>query len=349
MKTKFDFILVGQGLAGTMLSHFLIKNGKSVFIIDNYNSSSSSNIAAGIIHPITGRRLVKSWLLDTAYIIAKSTYQEIEEKFRQQFFQDTSILEIYTSIKNRNDWIALTADVEMDYLIDHELKANALKSVEMPYGGMVLKPTGFLHIKKLLSAYRSYFEIQQCISNDNFSFDNLILNENELEYNGIIADKIIFCEGFHAYQNPYFITLPYQFAKGEILILECPGLSEEFIINKSIYIQPLANQKFRVGATYDWEKLDFEPTNGAREKLTEQFKSVVSLPFEIVEHYAAVRPTVKGRRPLMGMHPLLKQIGIFNGLGTKGVLLAPYLANHFTEHLLLNTALRNEVSIESRF
>ncbi len=347
MKTNFDFIIVGQGLAGTLLSHFLIKNGKSVFIIDQYNNSSSSNIAAGTIHPITGRRLVKSWLFDDAYLIAKNTYTEIEKKFNQQFFQHTSIFEIYTSIKNRNDWIALTADAELGFLIDHELKANALNGVDMPYGGMVLKPTGFLQIKKMLSEYRSLFSKTKGILNENFNFDNLVLNAFGVEYNGIFAEKIIFCEGFHAYQNPYFKTLPYQFAKGEILILECPGLIEEFIINKSIYIQPLTNNKFRVGATYDWNKLDFETTSGAREKLIAQFKSIVSLPFEVLEQYAAVRPTVKGRRPLIGMHPLHQQIGIFNGLGTKGVLLAPFLANHFTEHLLHGVPLMNDVSIIS--
>jgi glycine/D-amino acid oxidase-like deaminating enzyme len=339
--------LVGQGLAGTLLAHFLITNGQSVLVIDQYNNSSSSNIAAGIIHPITGRRLVKSWLLDDAYPLARNTYNEIALKFKESFFKEIAILEIFTSIKSKNDWIALTAEDNMKYLVDNELAANEIAGVDMPYGGMVLKPTGYLNIKKMLLFYRSYFEENDTLLNEKFRFDDLIICDNQIQYKEFSAPKIIFCEGFHAIQNPYFKTLPYQFAKGEILILECEGLREDFIINKSIYIQPLGNSIFRMGATYEWNQLDFEPTNDAREKLTTFFAEVVKLPFRVLEHYAAVRPTVKGRRPLIGMHPKYKQIGIFNGLGTKGVLLAPYLAKHFTEHLLFGKPMMQEVAIEN--
>lgn len=347
MRTNFDFIIVGQGLAGTLLAHFLTNNGKTVLIIDQFNHSSSSNIAAGIIHPITGRRLVKSWLFDDAYPIARSTYYEIALKFNQSFFQELSILEIYTSIKNRNDWIAITVEEQIKNLVEGELTANEISGVEMPYGGVVLNATGYLNIKKMLAFYRNYFEESDAILNEQFRFEDLIISDNQIQYGAVSATRIIFCEGFHAFQNPYFKTLPYQFAKGEILIMECPGLSEDYIINKSIYIQPLGNSKFRMGATYEWNQLDFEPTEMACEKLIELFASVVKLPFKVIAHYAAVRPTVKGRRPLIGMHTNYKPIGIFNGLGTKGVLLAPYLAKHFTEHLLFGKPLMKEVTIES--
>ena len=346
MKTHFDFIIVGQGLAGTLLAHYLNKNGKSVLLIDQFNNSSSSNIAAGIIHPITGRRLVKSWMFDIAYPVARAAYSEMELKFNQTLFQKSAILEIYSSIKNRNDWIALTADETMKNLIDRELTANEIRGVDMPYGGMILKATGYLNIKKMLANYRNYFQENKSLICEEFLFSDLKIMDYAVDYKGIIASKIIFCEGFHAVQNPYFKTLPYQFAKGEILILECPGLSEEYIINKSIYIQPLSNSRFRMGATYEWNQLDDVPTETAREKLIEQFKLVVSLPFKIVEHYAAVRPTVKGRRPLIGLHSKYNQVGIFNGLGTKGVLLAPYFAKHFTEHLLFEKPLLKEVEID---
>ena len=72
----------------------------------------------------------------------------------------------------------------------------------------------------------------------------------------------------------------------------------------------------------------------------------MNVPFEVVDHKAAVRPTVKERRPFIGIHPNHKQIGIFNGLGAKGVLLAPFFASHFSEYLLGKTELMKEIDVK---
>lgn len=349
MQTRYDFLIVGQGLAGTMLSHFLVQKGKSVFVIDKYNSSSSSNIAAGMIHPITGRRLVKSWLLEEAYPAARQAYALLEKQFADRFFVEIPIVEIFNSIKNKNDWIARSTDFGFENWIGEELLPHFNPGINVPLGAMQLKGTGYLKIKKLLEHYRYYLKTESLLLEEDFLFEDLFIDNYNVTYRNSKADKIIFCEGYHASNNPYFKSLPYQFAKGEILILKCDELKADFIINKSIYIQPLGNQLFRIGSTYDWDNLNHEPTAIAKEKLIEQFVSIVKVPFTIETHVAAVRPTVKGRRPLLGLHPYHKQVGIFNGLGTKGVLLAPFLANHFAEHLIDEKTLIPEVDITNYF
>src|SRR5436190_10359952 len=111
MKMKYDFLIVGQGIAGSLLTWSLANNGKNVFVIDQYNSSSASNIAPGIIHPITGRRIVKTWLADTLIPFAQNVYEEIENHFAAKLFFKINILELIHSLKEQNDWSSRSTNV----------------------------------------------------------------------------------------------------------------------------------------------------------------------------------------------------------------------------------------------
>src|SRR5437764_12802531 len=110
-----------------MLAWFLLKEKKSVFIIDKYNPSSSSNIAAGIIHPITGRRIVKTWMADTLFPFAHQTYSELENFFSEKFFHNTSLLELLSTTKEINDWQARAEAEEMKGYISSENKDELYK------------------------------------------------------------------------------------------------------------------------------------------------------------------------------------------------------------------------------
>ncbi len=148
--------------------------------------------------------------------------------------------------------------------------------------------------------------------------------------------------------NPFFSSLPWQLSKGETLTIRCDGLGEGHIINHGIYICPEEKNLFKVGATYEWKELNYTPTPSAKATLTDAVNKILKVPYTIENHFASIRPTVRERRPFIGLHPVQPSIGIFNGLGTKGVLLAPYFAHHFANHLVNKTALDREVNI-SRF
>ena len=61
-KSSLDYLIVGMGLAGSALAYFLSKNGKKIALIDNNIDQTSSKIAAGLYNPITGRKMVKTWM-----------------------------------------------------------------------------------------------------------------------------------------------------------------------------------------------------------------------------------------------------------------------------------------------
>jgi glycine/D-amino acid oxidase-like deaminating enzyme len=73
---------------------------------------------------------------------------------------------------------------------------------------------------------------------------------------------------------------------------------------------------------------------------------MLKMPFEVVDHLAAIRPTVRDRKPYLGSHTLHENIHIFNGLGAKGSSIGPYFASHFADWLNGETELDKEVNIK---
>ncbi len=347
MNSPYDFLIIGQGLAGSLLYRELAKKGKRVYFIDKFNPSSSSNVAAGIIHPITGRRIVKTWMADTLIPFAESTYKEIETQFNEQLFFRKNILELIHTAKEQNDWSMKSSSEEMKNYFSDEKTENLYSDVLADEPKKIsIAQAGWLNVSRMVQLFRKQLEENNALLDEDFSHDQLSLNTDGIIYKNIHAEKIIFCEGYHASQNPFWKHLPFLPSKGELLTIYSEKLNLDHIITKTIFLLPLGNHLYKVGSTYSWDELNEVPTEKAKQELTDQLNKIIKVPFEVVDHKAAVRPTVKDRRPFIGLHPNHPQVGIFNGLGTKGVLLAPYFANHFAEYLVSSAKLLEEVDVK---
>lgn len=345
MNQTYDYILVGQGLAGTLLGWFLEKNGCSILVIDKHDASSSSHIAAGIIHPITGRRLVKSWRADELIPFAEKTYQDIGERFGTHFYQKQTILEYFSSVKHRNDWLTRSTENDLKDYCGQEIAADHLPGLNLAFGGICINKGGYLKISHLISRYRSHLiETGACLD-DTFRYEDIIRTKPVVEWKSVTARAIIFCEGHLARLNPYFSSLPFVPAKGEILTIESKELPETFILNRSLYLLPVGNHQFRAGATHEWDQINCMPTETAKQKIIRLLDEMISVPYNITGHFAAVRPTVKDRRPFLGRLPDEPNLYILNGLGTKGVMLAPWFAYQLAETLFKNIAIDREADI----
>ena len=73
---------------------------------------------------------------------------------------------------------------------------------------------------------------------------------------------------------------------------------------------------------------------------------MINCKYEVLEHFAGVRPTVKDRRPLVGLHPNHPNMYILNGLGTRGVMLGPFLAHQLFNYIENNIPLDEEINID---
>ncbi|MDQ3050928.1 MAG: FAD-binding oxidoreductase [Bacteroidota bacterium] len=323
-----EMLIIGQGYAGSLLAWMLIKKGYHVTVIDSTPEFTSTKVAAGIMLPITGRRLAKTHLADRILPFAHQIYREIETATGSSFFIEKKVLQVFSSLSNLNEWYARSSETEMDLYCDKILSKDQLhKSVTNSYGGILLKQSGFVEPLSFVDSMRSFIQARGKFIQADFDMAQLELTGTGASWNGNHYSKVIFCEGYHAMVNPYFSYLPFKPAKGEILDFVSDELQQDYIISNSVYILPLGNSRFRTGATYVWDDLTEKPTEHGLKFLTENLKNTINCPFEITGHKAGIRPAIRDRRPLVGLHPLHKQLGILNGLGTKGAMLGPYYAN----------------------
>lgn len=343
-----DYIVVGQGIAGSMLSWFLMKANQKVLVIDKFNPSSASNIASGITNPITGRKFVKTWLADEMIPFVEETYGGFEELFKEKFFHPLSIIKLFDSVKAQNDWSARCASPEyLPYLKNENITYLDKEKVKNDFGGFEINGGSRLEIENFLSLYRNFLRDKNTLLEERFSFGELKVEPGFISYKDAKAHKIIFCEGASAIYNPYFKFLPFQLAKGECLIVRMDNFYPDKVINGEVFIMPMQKKNiYYIGSTHEWHFDSDEPSEKGKNELLGNLSTVLIAPYEIVEHKAAIRPTVKDRRPFIGFHQQYSNVGIFNGMGTKGISLAPFFANHFAEHLLQQKSLMKEVDIK---
>lgn len=343
-----DFIIVGQGIAGSMLSWFLMQQGQRLLLVDELNNSSATHVASGITNPITGRKFVKTWLADELIPFAQSTYRQFETLFNRQLLHPVKIIKLFDSVKAQNDWsVRCASPGYLAYLKNEQVVYMDPAKVKNDFGGFEITGGSRLDASPFLVHYRNLLKQKECLLEEKFNFAELEIQEGLVSYRGIQARRIIFCEGANAIANPYFKFLPFQLAKGECLILKIEDFYTDRVINGEVFIMPTSNKdEYYIGSTHEWNYDDDQPGEKGKNELLGNLSTVLTAPYQILQHRAAIRPTVKDRRPFIGFHPDYKNIGVFNGMGTKGLSLAPFFADHFAQHLVKGTALMKEVDIK---
>ena len=313
--------------------------------MDSFQASSSSRIAAGIINPITGKRLVKSWKIDELLPFAVNVYRSLEQKLGISFFHSAGIYNYFSNKEDLTFYQEKKDSAELKEFI-RSLDSEAHPFVDNPLGGIVITRAFQLNIALFISSFRSWLLQNSLLREEPFSHTELELACGKAFYRDIEADRIIFCEGSMGLDNPYFGWLPFNPVKGEILTVRIKELRLNHILKKGVFILPVGKDIYKIGSTYEWNYKDDQPTKKGRQELAVKLQKALHLPFEILDHQAAIRPSVKDRRPLLGLHPDYPQLAIFNGLGTKGASLAPFFANHLSNFLVHEKPLDAEVDIQ---
>lgn len=343
---KVDFIIVGQGLAGTLLAHELFRQNRSFVVFNDPEQIKSSDLAAGLINPVVFRRMTKSWLVDDAFPQMETSYQQLEELLNEQLYFPCRMQKILSE-EEVDFWKEKIFANQLEaYLeVDPNLNFRNL-GVSNTFSFGCVNKSGRFDIQKLIFVYAEFLNQQNLIRNEKFDYEKLVLQPGSIIYDNITAEKIIFCEGSAASQNPFFKNLKFKHSKGEVLELKIPVLNLSEIVIGKVFVMPIGNDLYKVGATYSWDELNWETTESARMELLVKLRNISSTPFKVLDQKAGIRPTMHDRKPVIGLLPDHPQIGIFNGLGSKGVLLGPYFAKQFADFLIGNsTYLHPEVNI----
>ncbi len=346
-----DFLVVGQGLAGSLLSYHLLEQGCTVRVINTQHARpSASRAAAGLYNPITGRKLVKTWRADDLFPSLESCYAELQRRLDARFFYPTPIYRPLASAEDQNAWAVQSGDSAYTTFVQQiHLKSRYGDLVQDRWGGLLLRHCGYVDVPELLRAYRDFLIKQARYEESVFDFDQLDVQDRHVHYQGWQARRIIFCEGATARLNPYFSWLPFRPVKGEMLSVRTDA-TLPVIMNRGVFVIPrgtLAGGKLCwVGSTYDHHDLSDTPTEGARQTLRQKLDQLLVTSYEITDQWAGVRPATRDRLPFVGTHPEHEPLGIFGGFGSKGVSLAPYFAQHFVHCLLKNKPVDEEVTIQ---
>lgn len=346
---EVDYLIIGQGLAGSLLAYELIQANKLIMVLDSPLQQKASDVAAGVINPVVFRRMTKSWMIDELYPHLLKSYTALERFLDVKLFYPMEIKKIL-SANDAELWQQKYTRNKLQAYINQQVDHQFHPFVVTEFGTGTVQQSGRINLKLLIKSMEAYLSKKQIIRFEKFNFNQLSLENRMVNYQDITAKKIIFCEGHGVSQNPYFTDIQFKHTKGEVLRIKTENYNSQFILNKAIFLMPEGNQYFMLGATYNWDDLSVRTSPQARHKLQENLSHIFSDQYKITNQLAGIRPTTHDRRPVIGLHPTHKQIGIFNGLGSKGSIIGPYFASQLTDYLCGKiTQLHPEVSIDRYF
>mgnify|MGYP002381974229 CR=1 FL=1 len=348
---RLRVLIVGQGLAGTVLAETLQNLGLDVFVLDSAERRGASMAAAGVINPITGKRFVKSWMLEELLPFAEVFYKKLGQKLGVDIWHPRNIIRILSTVKEENDWISRSSLLEYcDYLEECKNAADWSGLLQPGFRFGILRRAAQVDLTKMIALFKQKLIENGCFFEENFDFNAVEPVADGIFYKKEKFDKIIFCEGWQARENPFFKEIDcWNLAKGEALTVRIPSFSTDFMLKKNIMIAPLGGDVFWVGATTDWDFEDEKPTDLGKNWLLDALKKVLIVPFEVTGQLSGVRPTIFDKRPVMGFLDKNPAIGMFNGMGTKGTMLAPFWADVFAKHLAFGQTLPEIVDFRRNF
>ena len=340
-----DYLIIGQGISGTWLSYYLQKANKSFIVIDNAQPNSASRVAAGIINPVTGRRIVKTWMIDELLSFLIPAYEELGNELNIKAIEKKSLIDFHPTPQMK---IAFDERVKenADLLFhpDDQWQYQNIFNYELGFGEV--DPCYVVNLKEILPAWRKKLLSNNQLLEEDFEITELKQADSGLNYKNIKAEKIFFCDGIHSSQNPFFKNLPFALNKGEAILIEATGIPSTHIFKKGMMLTSIQKDLFWLGSNYLWEFPDDQPTEQFRKQTELLVRSWLKVPFKIVDHKASVRPANIERRPFVGFHPTYKNVGILNGMGTKGCSLAPFFAKQLTDHLNSGNEILAEADIK---
>lgn len=348
MPVHVDAIIVGAGLAGIHLALAMQRRGLDPLIIDQEKPSTSSTVAAGMINPITGRRFALTWMYDDLEKVFTKEYTYWQEKWEVLFFHKTRTFRSISQNDLINDLDARMQNPDFNRFcrkLNPEEREDLKKVLRLEEPTYVFK--GFrLDTNTFLEQGISYFKNKSRYIAQTWDTSSEILNQKDFRCGNFISDKIIFCTGTQMMINPLFEWVPMSPNKGEVLLLKIQNWGFRDLIKHKLFFVPLTSGRTWVGTYNTRQFVDENPSSEGYQYIHSLIQKYLRVPYQIIDHIAALRPTMPDHKPVMGCHPLHQGISAFNGFGSKGSSLTPYFAQIMVDHLWDKKPLLNEVRLD---
>jgi len=344
LATEVDYIIVGSGLAGICLAEQLRRRFRSFLVISD-ESQNESEEAGGLYNSFVLKQYTLAYIDAEQLDYAMPFYEELTAFLGVEIDQKIPTLRILNTPSEQNAWYEARDKRGYERFMKDGFEVNTNEGIEAPFKLAEVLETGKLDTALLRSAYRAYLKNQNQLLEERFDYDRLQLSEG-VSYGELRAKHIVFAEGYGLKQNPLFNYLPLNGTKGELLLIRCKGLDETRVIKSGVFIIPVGDDLYRIGATYKWKDKTSIPTEASKQELIEKLQKFLKLPFEVIDHVAGVRPTVTDRKPLVGTHPDYSNVHVLNGMGSRGVMIGPITSEQLLQHIEEKQSLPEEISID---
>ena len=340
-----DYIIVGLGIAGISFCEQLQKHGKSFLVIDSGSEGSTAK-SGGVFNPTVLKRFTAAWNATAFFPVAVDFYRHLSEKLQREIFVKTPILRIFKSVEEQNNWTVASDKKELQHFLSSKFLKNENPSITAPLGFGEVLGTAQINATDLLDAYKNLLISKKSLLSESFQYEEVQQLQNGVVYKNISAKKIVFCEGAKVIENPFFQKNAIIGNKGEYIIIKAPALKLNALLKGPMYVIPLGNDEYKVGATYSRDDYSSNCTEEAKEEILSKLNSFINCPFEILGQTAGIRPTTKDHRPLLGNFEENPNLVFFNGLGSRGFLMAPLLSEMLFSHLESGIPLLKEIDIK---
>lgn len=346
---SYDCIIVGQGIAGCFMAFQYCKRGQNVLVIDADESMTSSQVAAGIINPVTGRNFVKSWMFDDLWDYLIPFYHEFEQFLNKKFFYPLTIFRALPTAKEFNDWSIRSESIELTKVLSEDTTISKFESFLKTPDFFTAFNGGRLDTNTLMTEMRSYLQTNQTYLQEEFDFEQLGLVNGGVSYRDFTATKIVFCEGYRGLENPYFQFQGLNPFRGDIFEVETEGINTNDIIKNDLFFVPISSDKLWVGTANSFNRPGSKPKEKAIDEMRSKLSNLLITDFKITAEKGAFRPSVKDRRPLLGKSNISDAVYMLNGLGSKGSSLGPFFSQHLYDYIENFGHLMKEVDVKRYF
>lgn len=338
-------LIIGQGLAGTALAWRLRERNAPFVIVDPNQAGTCSKIAAGLVTPVTGRRVKPSWRVDELLPRAMEFYQRIEKILGAKLFHGLPLVRLFNEPREVQWWRGRANEAGLHQWVDNEAALVDERQFHAELGGFVQQHAGYLDTQSYLRVSRELFDREARVVTGAINEDDIEERGDHVCWRGELFTAAVFCRGAEEREaKRFFPWLRFDCARGVIATLRA-DLTETRMVNRGCWILPRGDGTWRAGSTYEFDLKT--PMETSTADLHDKLKRLLRVPFEISGAQAGIRPIIKQRQLVLGRHPAHPRVHVFNGLGSKGVLRAPFFAGMLAEQLLDDRPVEAVVDVQA--
>ena len=340
-----DYLIVGQGIAGSCFALKLLNEKKSFLVIDE-NKHKASSVAAGIYNPVVLKRFSLIWNAEEQLNLMFDYFQTFEKLLNEKFIEEIPTYRIFKNEDEIKTWQKKAGFPELKSFLNEEVFNTKFPEIQTKFGFAEVKQTGRIDLGSCVRLFQKYLFERNLILNEKFNYSEIQFHKNHVQYQNIRAKRIVFCEGFGVKENPFFNYLPVIGVKGEVLKIKTETEIPKAIWKAYNFLLPLEKNICLAASTYDRDDLTHEPTEKGKREIQKYLEEIYTGNYEILEQTAGIRPTIIDRRPVLGNHHLHQNLWILNGMGTRGTLLAPQMSEFLFDKIESDKNLPKETDVK---